>query len=133
MHFHKRSDLDGSGKCTISKGSSGVHFAVYEIPRSEKPRLDAIEGLGKGYDELVLRLPLFGECQTYIAEDHAIDESLVPMDWYRELVLMGCRANGFPDDYVRRVEATRSVIDPDVSRRREHWRLVESIKNEEEG
>ena len=62
MHFHKRSDIDGSGKCTISRGRDGAYFAVYEIARSEKLLLDAIEGLGKGYDELKVCLPEFGDC-----------------------------------------------------------------------
>ena len=129
MYFHKRSDVDGSGKCTISRGSEGVHFAVYEIEKVEKPLLDAIEGLGKGYDELTVRLPDYGDCQTYIAQDHVLDPTLEPMDWYKELVLLGCRANGFPDSYRRRIDALPSIVDPDVERWREQWQLIEGFIN----
>jgi len=129
MHFHKKSDLDGSGKCTISKGNGGVHFSVYEIAQAEKQLLDSIEGLGKGYDELTICLPEFGDCQTYIAQNHVIDSALVPMDWYKELVVLGCRANGFPGDYVRRIEAMESIVDPDICRRKENWQLIDVINN----
>ena len=129
MHFHKLSDVDGSGKCTISRGGDGVHFAIYEIAESEKPLLDAIEGLGKGYDELTVELPEYGECQTYVAQAHVIDSRLVPMDWYKELVLLGCRANGFPDDYLQRIDTLSSIVDPDLERWREQWQLIAAIAN----
>lgn len=129
MRFHKKSDVDGSGKCTISRGIGGVHFSVYEIAQSEKHLLDAIEGLRIGYDELTVSLPEYGDCQTYIALDHVIDSALAPMDWYKELVLLGCRANGFPDSYRRRIEAISPIIDPDEERRREQWQLIDAITN----
>lgn len=129
MRFCKKSDVDGTGKCTIMPGKGGAHFSVYEIATAEKHLLDAIEGLGKGYDELILPLPGFGECQTYIAEEHAIDHSLLPMDWYRELVLLGCRINRFPDGYRRRIEALSTIIDSDDQRRRENWQLIDSINS----
>lgn len=129
MRFHKRSDLDGSGKCTLTRGGDGAHFAVYEIAQSEKRLLDAIEGLGTGYDELTIDLAGFGKCQTYIARQHVIDDSLAPMDWYKELVLLGCRANEFPGRYQRRIEAISSIIDPDGVRRRTQWQLIEAIAN----
>ena len=133
MHFHKRSDIDGSGKCTISTGDDGVHFAVYEIAKSEKSLLDAIEGVGKGYDVLNVQLAGYGECRTYIAQADAIDATLEPMDWYKELVLLGCRANGFPASYQRRIDALSSMIDPDVERWREQWQLIAAINHSAEG
>ena len=132
MHFHKRSDIDGSGKCTITQGAEGVHFAVYEIAKSEKPLLDAIEGLGKGYDELTVHLPEYGDCQTYVAVAQVIDTALEPMDWYKALVLLGCRVNGFPDTYVRRIDALSSTVDPDVARWRAQWQLVAAIARDGE-
>jgi hypothetical protein len=129
MHFHKKSDVDGSGKCTVRAGGNGVHFAIYEIALTEKPLLDSIEGLGKGYDDLAVALPGIGNCQTYVAREEVIDDSLAPMDWYKALVLLGCRAHDFPDEYVNQIEAVSSIYDPDIDRWREQWQLIEAINN----
>lgn len=128
MRFHKKSDVDGSGKCSIFPGSEGVNFAIYEIDVGEKPILDAIEGLGSGYDEMTLCMAHFGDCQTYVARDEVVDADLLPMDWYRELVLAGCAFNHFPDQYVAAIAATPVIADPNPDRRRENWELVERLR-----
>ena len=82
LSFHKRSK-DESGKCTVHRGSSGVHFAIFEMSANDKFTLDAIEGVGNGYDEIRLEVPAYGECFSYIAQDTFIDASLQPYDWYK--------------------------------------------------
>jgi len=128
LRFHKKSSIDGSGKCSICIGNHGVHIAVFEIKSSQKADLDRIEGLGKGYTELQFRDPDFGLCMAYIADPAAIDESLRPMNWYKELVLIGCRSNEFPDEYIRKIEDIETIEDSDNVRSREQWRIVEEIR-----
>ncbi|MGI9235680.1 MAG: gamma-glutamylcyclotransferase family protein [Woeseiaceae bacterium] len=127
LHFHKRSN-DGSGKCNILSGGSGVHVAIFEISLEDKLALDKIEGLGSGYSNILLNLPEIGDCVSYIAEESYIDDSLVPYDWYKELVLIGARTHGFPADYLNRINSLPAHQDPDRYRRARGWNTVELVK-----
>ena len=52
LTFHKLSN-DGSGKCDAFETSLELDFvvgALFEIAREEKADLDAVEGVGKGYE-----------------------------------------------------------------------------------
>ena len=127
LRFHKLS-VDTSGKCSIRQGSSGVHFAVYDISDADKENLDRIEGVGSGYDVITLDIPDFGRCFSYSASKTHIDETLDPYDWYQALVLVGARALGFPPDYVKGIAAVPACRDPNDARHREMWNLVDSIE-----
>ena len=129
LRFNKKSDIDGSAKCNITIGGSGLYVAVYEIDLSEKAKLDRIEGLGYGYQEATICVPGYGDCWIYLAEDHAIDETLQPVDWYKEMVILGCRYHEFPVGYLSQIEAIRAYSDDDEERNREEWKLVEIIRN----
>jgi hypothetical protein len=129
LHFHKRSN-DGSGKCNILAGSGGIHVAVFDISAEDKLALDRIEGLGRGYSETLLSIPDIGDCVTYVAQDSHIDGSLVPYDWYKELVMMGARVHGFPDDYLSRISSMQAIDDPDPDRRVNRWETVALVKAE---
>ena len=59
---------------------------------SDKARLDAIEGVGKGYVPSILAVPGYGLCATYVAETGYLDAALPPFCWYRDLVLVGAMA-----------------------------------------
>lgn len=129
LRFNKKSDIDGSAKCNIANGGDGLHVAVYEIELSERAKLDRIEGLGNGYQEMTIHVPGYGDCWIYLAEDHAIDESLQPVDWYKEMVILGCIYHGFPVDYLRQIEVVQAYSDNDEERRQEEWSLVEILRN----
>lgn len=125
--FHKRGD-DGSGKCSILAGDGGVHFAIFDIDAEDKVTLDKIEGLGKGYSEIVLNIPGFGSCVSYVAEDSYIDDSLRPYDWYQQLVLAGATFHGFSDHYLKNLENIQARRDPDSERSDDQWELVERVR-----
>jgi hypothetical protein len=127
LNFHKRG-VDKSAKCSILAGGSGVHCAIFEISVNDKLLLDGIEGVGFGYSDIMLSIPEVGDCVSYVAEESHIDDSLLPYDWYHELVLIGARTHGFPDDYLKRIESRSTLRDPDQSRRTEQWKTVEMIK-----
>ena len=127
LRFHKQSSIDGSGKCNILVGESGVYVAVFEIAESERSELDKWEGLGYGYDGHEVRLDEFGVCSTYIAAPSAIDDSLSPIDWYKEYVLRGARFHGFPNEYVVRLERLTTVTDSDEDRAAREWKLVQEL------
>lgn len=127
LRFHKRS-ADASGKCSIQRGSRGVHFAIYDISEADKILLDKIEGVGSGYDEACIDVPSFGSCLSYTASASHIDDSLFPYDWYRELVLAGARLLDFPKDYVSAIASVSACRDPEPSRHQEMWDLVNLIQ-----
>jgi len=127
LHFNKRSK-DKSGKCTIRSGGAGVHVALFDMSAEDKLVLDKIEGLGNGYSEVEFSLPCVGECTAYVAAESHIDDSLMPYDWYKELVLLGGRSHGFPNDYLSRIDALPACQDPDRDRRVKGWQTVELVR-----
>jgi len=128
LRFSKKSDKDGTGKCTISRNGDGIYLAIFEIDNSERVELDRCEGLGCGYNNLTIDDPNFGVCTAYIADERSVDESLIPVDWYKEFVILGCEYNRFPHDYVEWVRNTQSCEDSDKQRRQTEWALVEEIR-----
>lgn len=104
-------------------------MAVYELKRSEKLKLDRIEGLGRGYDEQQLEVAGFGSCFAYIASRESVDESLVPYSWYKKLVLLGCEYHGIPDTYVHVIRNVAEVGDMDKQRHAKNMQLARRIAN----
>lgn len=127
LRFHKRSSKDGSGKCNILAGGSGVHIAVFELAESDRSRLDQCEGVGYGYGRHTIEVDRFGACSTYIATENFIDDALTPMDWYKEYVLRGARFHGFPREYISALESQTAVADPDEDRARREWQSIEKL------
>jgi len=129
LHFHKRSVIDDSGKCSISRADKSVHAAVYELSDRDKALLDEVEGFGIGYRYEVLEIAEFGECFTYVATDTHVDDSLRPYSWYKELVLIGCEALQFPKSYIAAVAMVETLEDPDRQRHTEHMRIVHRARH----
>ena len=128
LRFDKRS-RDGSAKCGIDSGDEGVYMAVFEVSESERVDLGTIEGVGHGYEPLDIDVPGFGRCFTYEATPSHIEPGLPAYDWYREFVLLGCVAHGFPADYVAAVASKIVTHDPDAARRRQNWDVIARIHN----
>jgi len=132
LGFHKRGQ-DGSGKCSIIPDGdvrSRVYAAVYRLPGQEKAVLDQAEGVGRGYDQIPLRVALQSrkiEVFTYIASPSHLDFRIKPFDWYRDLVLWGTIFHRFPPEYTENIARVEAVFDPSTSRRSEHQRLVQAI------
>ena len=104
-------------------------MAVYEISLADKQQLDMIEGVGKGYACITVDVPGFSQCTTYIAEDSHRDPDARPYDWYREIVLLGCRELGLPREYILRIEAVRTIRDPDHTRRKKCFDLIRTLRS----
>jgi len=121
LAFHKFSKVDHSGKCDIPQSDDPEHYVigvVFEIDPGERPLLDAIEGLGKGYE--IKEVTVIGESnisyQAFAYYATLIDSRLKPYHWYKEHVLWGAREHGFPQDYIDWLEGVESIIDPDPER-----------------
>lgn len=136
VSFSKRSQ-DGSSKCNLVKtkgGHSAAHVAIYKFPVSEKPALDTVEGLGKGYDQTQYRVTVAEETLnvfTYVAASTHIVGELLPYDWYKSMVVEGARYHDFPEDYIRKLDSVPSQPDPDCQRRNESETIVARLQNDD--
>lgn len=134
MRFHKVG-TDGSGKCTlIATGDDAdvVHGVLYEFADSDVSGLDREEGVHLGgYTRHTVEVsPPRGDAagaMTYIADDHFIDASRIPFVWYRDLVVAGAKEHGLPAAYVRELERTPAVPDPDRVRAARALRLLPGL------
>jgi gamma-glutamylcyclotransferase len=133
LAFHKRSD-DGSGKCLFyeSRGAEDMMFSVaYEIDAAEKPMLDDLEGLGRGYNEQQVAFPLNGvtrQALMYVAASTHIDATLAPYNWYKEMVVLGAQYHRLPADYIAKIEAVVAVPDPNPNRAANRAVIVENMR-----
>ena len=122
LAWHKRSNVDGSGKCSIAvseEDSDVVYGALFHVPAHEWAGLDRAEGVGNGYDRVRLEVRTDAgarPCFTYIAQPSHIDESLEPVSWYRDLVVAGAEALKLPEAYVEALRSVPATEDPDRAR-----------------
>ena len=127
LQFHKTSK-DSSGKCNVYQtgdNTDRVYGALFELTPQQKLTLDGFEG--SGYDSKAV--PIRSECgdikaETYIAKPNSIDFSLLPFDWYKAFVVEGAREVGFPSGYIRLLEGTNSLKDPDPGRSHANWSIL---------
>lgn len=127
LHFHKQG-MDGSGKCNMKASGPGVHLAIYTMLAEEKPILDKLEDVGRGYSISMIDVPGYGSCFTYVANDTHIVDDLDPYCWYHEMVVLGCRLLDFPEHYIAEIAAVTPLRDPDAARRRDKWQLVAAMR-----
>ena len=132
LAIHKRSWKDGSGKCDVPEAGSfeQVHGALFQISAADRSTLAGIEGVGKGYEELAVRIEsACGAVDAYLfrAQTDFIDPTLRPFDWYKALVLAGAVFHRFPEDYVAAIESVPSIVDPDEDRALENLATVKMI------
>ena len=124
--WHKRGTLDGSGKCdTVPTGDAaeGVWGAVFEIADTERARLDTAEGLGRGYRVVDVQVETADgvlAAFAYVATPDAVDDTLAPFIWYRDLVVAGARESRLPARYISTLADVPAVRDPDANRARRH-------------
>lgn len=142
LRFHKKSNTDGSGKCSlVEKSSSTAYGVVFEIIPDEKTLLDKAEGLGNGYKDLHITLTpeFFGLYEenlpekhgpvtafTYLATESHIDESLLPFQWYKQLVVEGAVQHYLPESYIEEIRQTQALPDPDRQRREKARNILSS-------
>jgi len=132
LKWHKRSKKDGSGKCDIVQSQTTdnvVHGVLYQIALNEKTTLDRFEGLGNGYDELLISPDSHPDITviTYQASD--TDTSLNPYTWYKELVVAGAEENSLPRSYIDILGTAPAIKDHDHARHDKNMRILENLKS----
>jgi hypothetical protein len=68
------------------------------------------------------------EAFLYRANPTHVDSSLLPMHWYKDLVVEGARFHGFPTDYIRQLEQVAAVPDPNAQRAERNCKLLGQIR-----
>lgn len=122
---------DGSAKANIIKTDNLAELAlgvIFTINDKEKPLLDKAEGLGMGYNED--KLTFFDDtnntytAQVYIADSRAIDNDLLPYDWYKEFIVTGAIQNKLPAEYISQLQSISCVRDHDEERRTKNYSIL---------
>ncbi len=116
LRFHK-AGRDGSAKCDAfytGELTDRIYGALFHIAHHEKPLLDAVEGLGQGYDEKWVEVQtddgVAVTAVTYIATH--IEAGLKPYTWYLEHVLVGAGELSLPRQYIeRKIRSVEAVTD----------------------
>lgn len=121
LKFHKKGSRDGSAKCDIvltGQPADQVYGVVFEIDDSDKPALDAAEGLHHGYEIKDVELSTLDgrTIQAFAYYGTDLDASLRPFHWYKQHVLQGALENGLPESYTAEIRKVASVDDPDRQR-----------------
>jgi hypothetical protein len=128
LRWDKRSQTDGSGKCdaeVTGRARDFVWGVVFALKAREKIALDRAEGLGSGYSEKQVDIAtgkLVIKAVTYVATDKK--PSLKPYHWYKAFVVTGARDHELPRHYIRRLNATKSIRDPDRARSARNEKLL---------
>lgn len=107
--FNKKSK-DGSSKANLQRLSQAkVWGVVWSIDDVDKPALDRAEGLGRGYEQMPVKVfsETTGEieCLAYVAlEQKYLESKLGPHSWYSELVLLGAHQWSLPPEWIKTLE-----------------------------
>jgi gamma-glutamylcyclotransferase (GGCT)/AIG2-like uncharacterized protein YtfP len=129
IRYNKRSK-DGSGKCNLVQtedDNDRVYGVVYDFLVDNKPTLDKSEGLGSGYNAEEIRVTTDnGEmtAYTYVADESAVDDSLKPYSWYKDLVVKGARQHSLPPEYISHLESFEADNDSDIEREKLNRQLL---------
>ena len=129
LRFHKISK-DGSGKANAfftGNDEDNVWGVIGEISMADKKELDKFEGLGKGYNEDKVMIETENGriiATIYVADTQHIDTSILPYDWYKDLVLQGCVENQLPTGYIEFVRNLPNIKDVDNQRQQKHQKLL---------
>jgi gamma-glutamylcyclotransferase len=127
LRWHKVGQ-DSSGKCDIFEtGNDGdtVHGVLYALSPSDKPALDAAEGLGHGYDEKEVKIHApSGVVRAHVYYATNIDPARVPFAWYKALVVAGARQHALPEQYIARLVAEPATSDPDDARALRNQKII---------
>lgn len=131
--FNKQSN-DGSGKGNIQPSINPLNIVwgvIFEIEETEKPSLDIAEGLGQGYCEGVIDLvdenDRFVQAQVYMADANAINNELLPYDWYKEFVVTGAEQNQLPAEYIEFLKNFRCNVDLDEQRKLRELNILKGL------
>lgn len=129
LRFNKRSkDESGKGNAVKTDNPEDVVYGVlFEIEEAEQSLLNKYEGLSKGYNienvEVITADRSF-RAFTYLADVAAVDDSLIPYPWYKDLVVEGAKQHFLLPEYIAQLESFESMSDPDSEREARNRKIL---------
>jgi gamma-glutamylcyclotransferase (GGCT)/AIG2-like uncharacterized protein YtfP len=95
---------DGSGKANLHEDAQGSVWGVlYAFEAAAWPSLDAFE---PGYERIAVDVECAGASHAaHTYRSHLIAPDLLPLAWYKRMIVDGARAHGLPDAWLRLLEA----------------------------
>ncbi|CAM2009556.1 gamma-glutamylcyclotransferase family protein [Acanthopleuribacter pedis] len=121
LAFHKAGS-DDSAKCDAfftGDAADVTHGVLYQISPQDKTVLDAIEGVGHGYELKTVAVRTeagMQEAFTYVTQPEYINPKQKPFAWYHRFVLLGALERGFPPAVIAAIEAVETQADPNPDR-----------------
>jgi len=123
LRFDKRGG-DGSSKANLHP-APGVDCragaALYALDLEQLRKLDRYEGVGRGYETFEMTLPWQSQAITafmYLAPSQWLSSTLLPFDWYVELIAEGYRFHGFGSAHIEALARQPVQRDQRVERAR---------------
>ena len=119
---------DGSGKGDIVKAdpfNDKVYGAVYQLTKSQQAALHQFEG--RQYEVKELTVTTDNErllAYTYLARSDAIQNGIVPFDWYKAFVVRGAGYFCLPSYYQKFLQNITAKTDPDNERNALNWAIA---------
>lgn len=123
LSFDKRGG-DGSAKANLhaAPGTGAVAYAAaYSVSSDQLGMLDVFEGCGRGYETFPMTVDIDGErlnAFTYLVPSQWVSSTMLPFDWYVDLIVSGARFHGFVTTYIERISRQPAREDPDQGRAR---------------
>jgi gamma-glutamylcyclotransferase len=133
LTFAKRG-IDGSGKCHLDFTGDTKHQVLgvlYLVSREQREALDHWEATTCGYESICPAVTYQGtsvEVFTYKARTELVDQTLVPVHWYKRLVILGAVYFEFPQDYLQKLHAVPAVAETDPHLEARHATLISELE-----
>lgn len=123
LRFDKRGG-DGSAKANLHAAPARdliAQAAAYAVRLDQLRTLDVFEGCGRGYETFPITVRLDDQVVdafTYLAPSQWLSSSLLPFDWYVDLIVSGARFHEFDESYVKWIARHDTDRDPEFGRAR---------------
>jgi len=121
--FNKTAD-DGSSKANIvisAEPDACVWGVLIEYQDNEKQNFFNPTGWSADFELTAVNcLDKTGElyqAEAFVAKPHALNDFLLPFDWYQAKILKSASGQGFPEEYITGISLMPHKIDPDEKRR----------------
>lgn len=123
LSFDKRGG-DGSAKANLhaAPGTEAVAYAAaYDLTIDQLAMLDVFEGCGRGYETFPMTVGIDSErvqAFTYLVPSQWVSGTMLPFDWYVDLIVSGARFHDFAPAYIDQIARQAAREDPDPGRAR---------------
>ncbi|MBW4890942.1 gamma-glutamylcyclotransferase [Mucilaginibacter sp. HMF5004] len=117
--FNKSGD-DLSAKANIQPSTNAaakVWGVLISIPEEQEEHFHENEELDLVQMKCMCSDGEMKEAAVLISKPHAINNYLLPYDWYKQKIVVFAKMGKLPEEYIKQLERMEAKIDPDTKRR----------------